>query len=208
MAYNPSNPNGQATMANSAPVVIASDQSTLTITDGGTALTVDGDVLSDSVDSGAPVKIGCQARTSLPTAVQSGDRVNTIADLYGRQLVTHIEPTMQVWKSANYTTTQTGANIWTPASTKKIAVTYLAISSYGTTAGRVIIWFAPTGTTAYSAGTSQLVWAGSFAPSTSGYPGAIITLPYGIYGAAANDCLKITSSAAMSLDISVYGYEF
>jgi phosphoribosylpyrophosphate synthetase len=32
MAYNPQNINGQATMANSSPVVIASDQSTLTIT--------------------------------------------------------------------------------------------------------------------------------------------------------------------------------
>lgn len=31
MAYNPNNANGQATMANSAPVVIASDQSALTI---------------------------------------------------------------------------------------------------------------------------------------------------------------------------------
>lgn len=31
MAYNPNNPNGQATMANSAPVVIASDQSNLPI---------------------------------------------------------------------------------------------------------------------------------------------------------------------------------
>lgn len=31
MAYNPQNPNGQATMANSAPVVIASDQSAITV---------------------------------------------------------------------------------------------------------------------------------------------------------------------------------
>lgn len=32
MAYNPQNPNGQATMANSAPVVIASDQTAIPIT--------------------------------------------------------------------------------------------------------------------------------------------------------------------------------
>jgi len=32
MAYTPNNPNGQATMANSAPVVIASDQSAVTVT--------------------------------------------------------------------------------------------------------------------------------------------------------------------------------
>lgn len=35
MAYNPQNPNGQATSANSAPVVIASDQSTLAVSLGG-----------------------------------------------------------------------------------------------------------------------------------------------------------------------------
>lgn len=32
MAYNPNNPNGQATMANSAPVVIASNQSAISVT--------------------------------------------------------------------------------------------------------------------------------------------------------------------------------
>lgn len=44
MAYNPNNPNGQATSANSAPVVIASDQSAVPIADGGGSLTVDGTV--------------------------------------------------------------------------------------------------------------------------------------------------------------------
>jgi len=38
MGYVPSNQNGQATMANSAPVVIASDQSGLTIATGSIAL--------------------------------------------------------------------------------------------------------------------------------------------------------------------------
>ena len=37
MAYNPNNPNGQATMANSAPVVIASDQSAVAVSGTVTA---------------------------------------------------------------------------------------------------------------------------------------------------------------------------
>lgn len=41
MAYNPNNPNGQATMANSAPVAIASNQSAIPITDNSGSLTVD-----------------------------------------------------------------------------------------------------------------------------------------------------------------------
>jgi len=44
MAYNPNNANGQATMANSAPVVIASNQSAIPITDNSGSITVDGSV--------------------------------------------------------------------------------------------------------------------------------------------------------------------
>jgi hypothetical protein len=44
MAYNPNNPNGQATMANSEPVVIASNQSAIPVTDNGGSLTIDGTV--------------------------------------------------------------------------------------------------------------------------------------------------------------------
>lgn len=41
MSYNPQNPNGQATKANSSPVVLASDQDALPITDNSGSLTVD-----------------------------------------------------------------------------------------------------------------------------------------------------------------------
>jgi hypothetical protein len=50
MAYNPNNPNGQATMANSEPVVIASNQTAIPITDNSGSITVDGTVaISGSV---------------------------------------------------------------------------------------------------------------------------------------------------------------
>jgi hypothetical protein len=66
MSYNPQNPNGQATSANSAPVVIASDQSTLP---------VDGNVASGATDSGNPVKAGGKFNASNPTLTdgQRGD---------------------------------------------------------------------------------------------------------------------------------------
>lgn len=69
---------------------------TLSVDDGGGALTVDnggtfavqaessGDVAHDAADSGNPVKIGAQARTTLPSAVADADRVNLIADDVGR----------------------------------------------------------------------------------------------------------------------------
>ena len=46
-----------------------------------------GDVAHDAVDSGNPVKVGGQARTTNPTAVADGDRVNFTADKLGRQVV-------------------------------------------------------------------------------------------------------------------------
>lgn len=177
---------------------------TVTVTDG---LNIEGTVAHDSADTGNPVKIGFQASSTLPTAVATGDRVNGVADLYGRQLVANIDDGMQVWKGANYTTTQTGTDIWTPSAGKRIGITYLAISSYGTTAARVIIWLGASGDTAYTAGTDQLVWAGSFAPSANSKPGAIVSLPFGIFAVTADHRLKITTDAAISLDLTIYGYE-
>jgi len=177
---------------------------TVAVTDG---VNIEGDVAHDTVDSGNPVKIGFQAESSLPAAVATGDRSNGISDVFGRQLVAHTDAGMQVWKGANYTTTQTGADIWTPSAGKKICITYLAISSYATTAGRVILWMGASADTTYNAGTDQLIWAGSFAPSANAKPGAIISLPFGITAVTADHRLKITTDAAMSLDVTVYGYE-
>lgn len=166
-----------------------------------------GNVAHDTADSGNPIKVGFQAETAMPTAVANGDRVNAIADVFGRQLVGNIDSAMQVWKSANYTTTQTGTSIWTPSTGKRIAITYLSVASYGTTAARVIIWFGASADTTYTAGTDQLVWAGSFAPSANSKPGAIIQLPFGINAVTADHQLRITTDAAISLDLTIYGYE-
>lgn len=202
----------------------AAGAAAVNIQDGGNSITVDGtvaatqsgtwnvvaagDVAHDSPDSGNPVKIGFQAETALPTAVTNGDRVNGTADQFGRQLVTHISPGMQTWKSGNYTTTQTGVALWTPTAGKTVAVTYLAVSSYATTAGRVIVWFGASGDTTYTAGTDQLVWAGSFAPSANSKPGAILTFNTPVFSANVDYVLRVTTDANISLDVSVYGYEF
>ena len=134
-----------------------------------------GDVAHDGVDASNPIKVGFQARATLPTAVASADRANGISDVYGRQLVSHIDPGMQVWKSFNATTTQTGVAIWTPTAGKKIVVTGFHVTTYGTTAGRVILWFGASADTTYTEGTDQPLFKGSFAPSTTSKPGALPT---------------------------------
>lgn len=69
MAYNPPNPNGQATSANSQPVVLASDQSAVPITDNSGSVTVDAPVAT-------PVFVrlsdGAAAITALPVTDNAG----------------------------------------------------------------------------------------------------------------------------------------
>jgi hypothetical protein len=73
MAYNPNNPDGQATMANSAPVVIASNQSAIPITDNAGSLTVDGTVAVSNFPVTQPVSGTVTADTELPPATALGD---------------------------------------------------------------------------------------------------------------------------------------
>ena len=164
------------------------------------------DVGHGEIDGGAPVKTGAQAVNALPTAVATGRRANSISDLWGRQLISHIDPNMQGWKTLNATTAQTGVNIWTPGSGKKLAITSIIISTYGTTASKVTLWFAATGTTVYSG--HQVAFVGSFAPSSTVYPGAVHNPMVPIFCTTADYCLKITTPAALSIDVTVYGYEW
>lgn len=67
MSYQPPNPNGQATSANSAPVVVASDQSAIPISGTVTASNVAGDIAAGTTDSGNPVKVGGKYLATKPT---------------------------------------------------------------------------------------------------------------------------------------------
>jgi len=187
------------------------------INDSGNSITVDGtitasntagDVANDTADSGNPVKIGGKALNAIPTAVTANDRVNAAFDLFGRQLATEIDPGMQVNKAYNTTSQQTGADVWSPTSGKKIAITSVVIGTYGTTAARLILWFGDNADTTYSAGSDQLLLAASFAPSTTSKPGLVFTPNTPIYCTTADRELHITTDAALSVDIAVYGFEW
>lgn len=178
----------------------------LVITARGAA-EVEGETAHDAADAGNPMKVGGVARTALPTAVAASDRVNASADVFGRALMAHATPDMQVSKAFNATTTQTGVAIWTPAGGKKVVVTSLVIGSYGTTAARVIIWFGGSADTTYTAGTDQPVVLASFAPSTSSKPGLVFAPFTPVFAVTADHVLRITTDAAISIDVTVHGYE-
>lgn len=100
----PQNANGQATMANSEPVVIASNQS---------AVPTSGDVAHDTADSGNPVKIGGVAvsGSATPTPVAAGDRVRAIFNQHGIQYVLGGHPNIICREYDFGTAAQTDVNL-------------------------------------------------------------------------------------------------
>jgi hypothetical protein len=67
--------------------VSAAQSGTWTVQQGTPPWTVNGDTASGVTDANNPVKIGGVARTSNPTAVTNGQRVNGIFDKLGKQVV-------------------------------------------------------------------------------------------------------------------------
>lgn len=116
-------------------------------------------------------------------------------------------PGTQVKKSYNTTSQQTGADVWTPGGGKKIRVTSLEVSVYGTTAGRLILFFSANADTTYTEGTDEPLHKMSYAPSTTVKPGAIHEYVRPYQSATADYELHITTDAAMSVDIVAVGYE-
>lgn len=209
---------GGGTEAAALRVTVATDSTgVLSVDDNGGSLTVDGtvtasnaagDVAHGAGDSGNPIKVGGKAANAFPTAEANGDRVNMITDLFGRQMMTHIDPAQFVWKSFNATTSQTGADVWSPTSGKRIAIVAIVISVYGTTAGRLLLWFGDNADTTYTAGTDQLVVPFSAAPSASSKPGLVFVPQVPIFCNTADRELHITTDANMSVDVAVCGYEY
>lgn len=111
-----------------------------------------------------------------------------------------------VFKAGQYTSAQTGTALWTPGSGLSVVVTSLQIQSYGTTAGTAIIWFGGAADTTYTRSTDAAIFDGEFAPSNTNKPGVIMAFPTPIRGTA-NFVLRVTTTNAQSITITVWGYE-
>jgi hypothetical protein len=166
------------------------------------------DVAHDAVDSGNPVKVGGKAINVLPTQVANNDRTNATFDLQGRQLVSHIDPAMQVWKQVEATATQTGTTIWDPTTGKRIAVTGYEIGTGGTTAALVTIWFGDNADVTFTQGTDQVLFRGSLTPTSTSTPGVISNLATPVFCTTVDRELHYTTSAGITIYITAYGYEW
>jgi hypothetical protein len=166
------------------------------------------DLANDAVDSGNPVKIGFKAQNAFPTAVANADRTNGQADLFGRQLVSHIDPAQFVTKQVEATATQTGTTIWDPTSGKRIAVTGYEIGTGGTTQALVTIWFGDNADVTFTQGTDQVLFRGTLTPTSTATPGVISNFTHPVFCTTVDRELHYTTSAGITIYILVMGYEY
>lgn len=127
-------------MANSEPVVIASDQSALSVASSGS-------VAHDAVDSGNPVKVGGQARTTNPTAVQDGDRSNFITDKLGKQVVVNSIRDLKTVQQTTITNSTAETTIGTAVAATFLDLYSLVLTNTSATGTTVTIKDATAGTT-------------------------------------------------------------
>lgn len=108
-----------------------------------------GSVASDVVDAGNPVKMGFQARTTLPVAVADADRVNAIGDKFGRQIVQHGIRDLRGNQHTTITSSIAETTIVTANATNMLDLYGLVIANSSATATTVTIKDATAGTTRF-----------------------------------------------------------
>jgi hypothetical protein len=182
---------------------------------GASDVRAQGQDASDIPITGDPVLIGGRASDAVVTPVSAdGDAVALWLSRRGAQFVASVphialdgSPYSLLTKTAQYTTTQTGTALWTPAAGKKVTVLSYQIQVGGTTAGTVQLWFESANPdTTYTRGTDQAIFDGEFAPSSTLKPGVVQS---GLWiGSAVDFDLRVTTSANINpLTITVWGYE-
>lgn len=106
-----------------------------------------------------------------------------------------------------YTSAATGDAIWTPTSGSSLVVTNCRITTYGTTAGTIIVWISTSGSadTTFSTGTDKAIFDGEFVPSATSKPGVIManllipgTVDYPV---------RVTSVGDIDFTVHLEGYE-
>lgn len=176
---------------------------------------VTGSTAHDSPGSSVnPVAVGGYASNAVPSDVSADTDIVRAWLLRNGAFMTakapHLgmvgDPYTLTFKCAQYTTAQTGTALWTPAGGKKVVITSYQIQAAATTAATLQLWFeSSNGDTTYTRGTDAPIFDGEFAPSATLKPGAVQT---GLWIAQGADFdLRVTTSANLTVTITVWGYE-
>lgn len=160
------------------------------------AAKVEGGAAHDAAVAGAPMLVGLEARTAVGTAVQSGDAVRALADVFGKQVfllgALHEEQSNGV---ANFTNTTAADVIAAAGSGVKIAVTSILVTNAHATVGTKVS--IRDGTTAKITGYAAAA-GGGFAHNSGGRPLFI--------GTANTAITAICGTTGADVDVSISGY--
>lgn len=146
-----------------------------------------GNLAHDAVDAGFPVKMGAQARTTLPTAVADADRVNLITNKYGELATVHSIREMRANQVTTITASVAETTIVTAVASFTLDLYGLIITNTSATAVNVAIKDATGGTTRLNIAVPAGDTRGFMLPACDG-----------IKQATANNNWTATSSASVS----------
>lgn len=155
-----------------------------------------GNVASDAADSGAPVKIGTQARTSDITAVANADRVDAIGDKIGRLVVAPYSiPENEVKGTTSDIVNTTTTQVIAAVASKKLYITSITVSNMSSaTATRVDLQDGSGGT---------VIWQGPAAAAGGGFTH---NFPTPISTTSGNGLFAACGTTAAQVRVSAAGY--
>jgi hypothetical protein len=158
---------------------------------------VAGTVAHDAADSGNPVKVGGVARSTNPTAVADGDRVNFYADLFGKQVVLPYSiPESLTRGSAGPITTTTSTSVIAAggAGLRNYVTAVMVTNSHATVGTLVTITDGSGGAT---------LWHGYAGPIGGGFA---IAFSSALRGTAATAIHAVCGTTGASVYVSAAGY--
>jgi hypothetical protein len=172
---------------------------TVSVTDG---LNIEGDVASDAVDSGNPVKVGALAKSGDITAVADADRVNLIATLLGKLVSVPYATPAKTWSypaaaGGLVNTTGVTAKAAAGAGIRNYVTRAQVINSHQTTSTEVVIRDGAAGT---------VLWRG-WAQAAGG--GATVQFDPPLRGTANTlvEIAEITTTATAGVLVNLQGFE-
>lgn len=117
---------------------------------GSFAVQAAGDVAHDAADSGSPVKVGGQARTTNPTAVADADRSNFITDKLGKQVVVGSIRDLKAQQQTTITSSTSETTVLSAVASTFLDVYGVIVANTSATACDVTFKDATAGTTRFN----------------------------------------------------------
>lgn len=163
------------------------------------AIAAGGDVANDAADSGNPVKIGGKALTAIPAAVTANDRIQSMFDVYGRQISMSALREMRGNQVTTITNSTSETTIVTADATYKLDLYGLIVTNTSATPLNVAIKDSNAGTTRMNIAVPANETRGFMLPADAGHKQNAVNTTWTATCSASVTSVIITALFANSL---------